>query len=259
MDKVNIIIPAYNEENRIGSTLRAYSKYFNKVSKQNNFKYQILVVINGTTDNTEKIVKECKNIKYLNFKQGGKGFAITKGFEESLKDNFNLIGFVDADMATPPNAFYDLIKNINNYDGIIGNRWLKNSEVKRQKILRIILSRGFNLITRFLFLIPYTDTQCGAKLFKRKVIRKVTNELELTQWAFDVNLLYLCKKNNFKIKQFPTIWEEKVGSKIEVGRAPIQMFLGVVRLRLIYSIFEPILKQVKFILKIGDKLLNKNG
>jgi len=261
MRSLSIVIPAYNEEKRIGPTLEAYGEFFNKACKANNFVYKILVVINGTTDKTEEIVKKYqkinKNIKYLNFKQGGKGFAVIEGFKKSLEDDFELIGYVDADMATLPEAFYELVEKIDRYDGIIANRWLKSSIIKNQTFLRKVLSRGFNFIVRVFFLFPYTDTQCGAKLFRRKIIELVTKRLGATEWAFDIDLLYLCRKNNFKIKQIPTIWEDKAYSKINISRTPLQMFLGVLRLRLIYSLFEPILRPVKFLLAIGDKLVNK--
>ena len=94
-------------------------------------------------------------------------------------------------------------------------------------------------------------------MFKRKIIEQIGEEIKLTEWAFDINLLYLCKKKKFKINEFPTIWEDKDGSKISsVPKTSFQMFSGVVRLRLIYSPFEKLLRPVKFILKIGDKLLN---
>ncbi|VVB78766.1 Glycosyltransferase AglD [uncultured archaeon] len=260
--KVSIVIPAYNEERRIGNTLKEYGAYFKEVKKKKHLDFEILVVINNTKDKTEEIVKsyskKYKEIRYLNFKEGGKGFAIRQGFLDALKRDNDLIGFVDADMATPPEAFYDLVKNIGKLDGIIASRWISGSTIKtKQSILRKVYSMGFNFIVRSLFLMNYRDTQCGAKLFKREVISSIVNDINLTQWAFDVNLLYLCKKRKFKVKECPTIWEDKAESKLSVTRIPIQMFLGVVRLRLINSFFEPILRPVKFILRLGDWLINQ--
>ena len=107
-------------------------------------------------------------------------------------------------------------------------------------------------------LVKQKDTQCGAKMFKREVIEKIHPLLVLTEWAFDINLLFVCKNNKFKIKEIPTKWEDDdKGSKILSSRTPLQMLLGAVRLRLIYSPFAELLKPVKFILIIGDKLVNK--
>lgn len=259
--KLSIIIPAYNEERRIEKTLEEYCKFFNEKEKEKDIEdFEIIVVLNACKDNTLQIVekqkKKFKEIKILNFKQGGKGFAIIEGFKEALKKDFELIGFVDADMSTPSEAFYDLIENIENCDGIIASRWKKGALVKKRTISRAIVSKGFNFLVRSLFLFKHKDTQCGAKLFKRKVIKEVISELKLTEWAFDVNLLYLCKKNKFRIKEIPTIWEDKKESKHDSLKTSLQMFFGVVRLRLIYSFFEPILKPIKFILVFGDKLIN---
>ena len=147
MQNLSIVIPAYNEEKRIGETLKSYSKYFNNLSKKEKFRYEILVVINNTKDNTEGVVKshqkKNKNIRYLNFKQGGKGFAVIEGFKDALTRKNDLIGFVDADLATPPNAFYGLVRNLGSHDGIIASRWHKKSLIKTKRtILRKITSNG---------------------------------------------------------------------------------------------------------------------
>lgn len=244
MEKISITIPAYNEEKRIGSTLESYGKFFDKLKRGKKLDYELLIVINNTKDRTEEIVrkfqKKNKNIKYLNFKQGGKGFAIIEGFREALKGRENsLIGFVDADMSTGPEAFYDLFKNMGENEGIIASRYIGGAVVKpKQSIQRIIVSRIFNFLIRSLFFLPYKDTQCGAKLFKRKTICKIVNNLEITQWAFDVDLLYKIKKANFKIKEYPTIWADKEYSKINFMKAGPRMALAVIRLRLINSRFR---------------------
>ncbi|MFA4952589.1 MAG: glycosyltransferase [Candidatus Pacearchaeota archaeon] len=257
MEKTAIIIPAYNEEKRIGKTLEEYAKFFEEKKKVGELRdFEILVVLNACKDNTLEIVKEkqrkYKEISFLNFEQGGKGFAITEGFKYALKRDNELMGFVDADMATPPNAFYDLIKNINKFDGVLASRWLKESIIKtKQTPLRIITSRGFNFLVRSILFLPYIDTQCGAKLFRKKAIESVINDLGTTKWAFDIDLIYRLKKNGFKIKEIPTIWEDKRGSKLNVIKVPFQMFSSIIRLRLIYSPFNFI---VRFYNKLPEKI-----
>ena len=258
----SIIIPAYNEEKRIKKTLKAYGDYFEQKKKEKILEYEILVVINNTKDKTEEVIKKIqiknKRIKYLNFKKGGKGFAITEGFKDALKKNFDIIGFVDADFATEPEDFYELVKGIKIFDGTIASRWIKGSIVKtKQTILRRILSRGFNLIVRGLFLFPYGDTQCGAKVFRKEAIKSIIHDLRLTEWAFDINLLYLLRKKGFRVKEIPTIWEDKLNSNIDLAKTPIQMFLSVFRLRIINSPFEPVARQLKTIAHKEDKLINK--
>ncbi len=244
MEKLIIVIPAYNEEKRIAKTLEEYGKFFTNLKNKKIIDSEILIVINNTHDKTESIVKtyqkKYKIIKYLNFKQGGKGFAIIEGFKEALKDNnSSLIGFVDADLATLPNSFYDLAKNIGRYDGLIASRYINGAKVNpKQSLSRISVSRLFNFLIRVLFLMPYRDTQCGAKIFKRDAIKKTIDEFGLTQWAFDVDLLYRMRNHGFLIKEYPTIWADKEYSKINFMKAGPRMALAIIRLRFINSKFE---------------------
>lgn len=246
MIKLSIIIPAYNEENRIARTLDNYLKFLSKKIKD----FEIIVVLNGCTDNTLLIVKEfnkrSKKIKYLEIKDSiGKGGAIIQGFKIAKG---NLIGFVDADMATPSNAFYDLVNNINDYDGIIASRWVRGAKISpKQNLFRRFSSRSFNYLMRALFFMPYNDTQTGAKLFKNYAIKSILKNLGATRWAFDVDLLYNMKIKNFKIIEFPTEWHDKPGSQLKIIKAVPEMFLALVRLRLIYS-------RLKFIIDYYDKL-----
>jgi glycosyltransferase involved in cell wall biosynthesis len=236
--KISIIIPAYNEEKRIGDTLRAYGDFFNKTKIKNKINYEILVIINNTKDKTEDVVKiarkKNKNIKYLNFKRGGKGFAIMEGFKDALKRQNDFIGFVDADMATSPECFFKLVKNIKDYDGIIASRHIEGSKINLS-LKRKIISFSFNLIVRVLFFVNYKDTQCGAKLFRRTAIEKVLPLLGVTAWAFDVDLLYQTHKSGFKIKEWPTIWMEKTHSKIDLRKDSIKMLFAILQLRLLNS------------------------
>lgn len=246
--KVAIIIPAHNEEKRIGKTLETYTRFFGEKSNTDKFDYEIIVVINNTKDNTENVVKkfskENKKIVCLNFKQGGKGFAVTEGFKNALKKKNDLIGFVDADMATPPEEYYKLIQKIGKFDGIIGNRWSKSSLIiKKQSLLRRVASRLFNFLVRIFFFVDYQDTQCGAKLFKIDAVRSLIPKIFITQWAFDVNLLYVCKIEKISIKEEPVKWEDKDFSKLNILRASLKMFLGILRLRIIYS---PLNKIIRF-------------
>jgi len=250
--KIGIIIPAHNEERRIGKKLEVYSPYFAKKSKTDKNEYSILVVINNTQDNTEKIVKnfikKAKNVSYIKFKKGGKGFAVTEGFKYFIAKKFDMAGFVDADLATSPDAFYDLINNIKSYSGIIGNRWSKKSKIyRKQPVIRRLASRIYNFLLRIMFFMKYSDTQCGAKLFKVNELKKIVNKIFITQWAFDINILYLCKLYGLRIIEFPTAWTDEENTTVDTIRASIKMFSGTLRLRLIYSPFS-------FIVRVYDKL-----
>jgi len=245
MKKVVIVIPAYNEGERIGKCLEDYTRFFGKLKRDEVVDYEIIVVLNGCKDNTKEVVrgfqKDNKEIVILEFERSGKGFAVVEGFKEGLKRNGDLIGFVDADNATPSNAFYGLIRNIENYDGIIANRWDERSLVgKRDWFLRL-RSGVFNVLVRTLFIFNYKDTQCGAKLFTSEFISKVYPKLGSSEWSFDVDLLFYARYFGFRVKSIPTEWEDKTGSKI--GKwTPGRMFFSVFRLRLVHSPFRFILR-----------------
>jgi len=249
--KVSVIIPAYNEEKRIGRTLEKYSLYFENLRKSNQLDYEILVVINNTTDRTEEIVKKSaeknKRINFLNLKPGGKGYAIREGFRKALDDENDLIGFVDADMSTLPEDFYFLIRKIGRDDGIIASRYVKGSVVKpRPSIQRTAASRVFNVFIRGLLFMPYRDTQCGAKLFKTEALKKTISDISMSQWAFDVDLLYCLRKRNYKIKEVPTRWSDREYSKINFMQAGPLMALAILRLRLINSPFKSFIRIYNF-------------
>ncbi len=259
MKKVSIIIPAYNEEKRISATLGEYGKFFKELKKKKLIDFEILVVINRTTDNTEAVVKklqkEFKEIRCLNFEQGGKGFAIIEGFKDSLTRNNDLIGFVDADNATSPEAFSEIVRKSKHYGGVIASRYVKGSTVyPKQSIKRIVGSRIFNILIRSMLQLPYRDTQCGAKIFKRNAIALAIPKLKMSKWAFDVDLLYCVHKRGFKIKEISTRWSDREDSKIDFLKNGIMMALAIIRLRILNSLLK---KTIKFYDKIISKFIWK--
>lgn len=240
MKKVAIVIPAHNEETRIEKTLIDYFSYFGNLKQEEKLHFEIIVVLNGCTDNTRRIIEQfmCEELIILEFEQGGKGFAVVEGFKDALSRENDFIGFVDADNATPPNAFYGLVCHINGFNGIIANRWDKRSRIIPARALFFrIRSSIFNFVVRSLFLFNYRDTQCGAKLFTRETIQKIHSFLGSSEWSFDVDLLFYTEFFGFNIKSIPTEWHDKAGSKISFSKTPGRMFFSVVRLRLVHSPF----------------------
>ena len=238
MKKISIIIPAHNEEKRIRNTLEAYSRFFDMVKQDEDLKYEIVVVLNGCTDDTLHVVEDVRErrsaISYIDLPEAGKGLAVKAGFEDALKRRNDFIGFVDADMATAPEYFFELIEKIGEHDGIIASRYMKGSKVHppRPKIKRWGSWIVYESLVKLLFGISYQDYQCGAKLFKRDVIKKVTPHLTVKQWAFDVELLYLCKKFGFTVIEVPTVWVDKEGSKLSPIGGGFKMLTALFKLRL---------------------------
>jgi len=193
----------------------------------------------------------------MNLKPGGKGFAVIEGFKDALKRENELIGFVDADMATSPEEYYRLIKFVGKCDGIIASRYMRGSVINpKPTVQRLIAKRMFNLLVRALLFLPFKDTQCGAKIFKREVIEKILPFFTMSQWVFDVELLYLLKKKiNSRIKEVPTVWSDKAYSTINFWKAGPRMALGVLRLRVLNSPLKDIIRIYDLWLKTINKLI----
>jgi glycosyltransferase involved in cell wall biosynthesis len=253
MEKISIIIPAYNEEKRIQKTLEAFSEYYGKLRNDGVVDYEILIALNNTTDRTEDIIKEFQRkdsrVHYLDLESKGKGLAVIGGFKNALTYKNDLIGFVDADMATSPEAFDYLRKNIGNHAGAIADRYKKSSKLYPPVTFRrIVVSRIFNIIVRSLLLLPYKDTQCGAKLFRREALEKVIPELSMSQWAFDVELLFKLHKKGLKVVSLPTVWVDRAYSTINFIKSGPWMALAIARLRILNS-------PLKKFVRIYDKFL----
>ena len=233
-----LLIPAYNEEQRIEPVLREYAEYFS-VHYHGNF--HIVVVLNGCRDNTLQVVnlvgKDYPQVSALEFSEPiGKGGALIEGLK--LAPSTQLIGYVDADGATPPHAFLALVKETDRADCVIGSRWLPGAILHQaQTSRRQFASRVFHFIVKILFRMKIADTQCGAKVMHREVVEKILPSLRIADMAFDINLLYAMKREGFTILEVPTEWTDKIGSKVKLGKTSLTMLLSVIRLRLIYSPF----------------------
>ncbi len=237
--KLSIVIPACNEEARIGAMLDAYLPYFaNHYGKTVEF----LVVVNGTTDQTADVV-ESYIPRYPGLRcivepgRIGKGGAVMKGFAAATGDS---IGYVDADGATPPEAFDDLVTHAADAPVVIASRWCRGAVVHpRQPLTRRVISRVFNLLTRGLLGLRLSDTQCGAKVLRRDVVgHLLAAGGVVTQWAFDVDLLLQARHGGFAIIELPTVWHDVRGSKIVVTESSVEMLAALIRLRLYYSPFR---------------------
>ena len=233
-----LLIPAYNEERRIEPVLRDFGQYFRESYLG---KFQLVVVLNGCRDNTlgavQRVAAEFPFISALDFPDPiGKGGALIEGLK--LAPAADLVGYVDADGASPPKAFHELVKLTERADCVIGSRWLPGAVLHQaQTRLRRFTSRCFHLVVEALFGMHIKDTQCPCKVIRRTAVEKIYPSLRIADLAFDVNLLYSLKHAGFSVLEVPTEWTDKIGSKVTASlfRSSLTMFLSVVRIRLIYS------------------------
>jgi glycosyltransferase involved in cell wall biosynthesis len=235
---VLLLIPAYNEEHRIEPVLGDYARHFRQ---QYHGPFQIVVVLNGCTDNTLEVVRQVARdypeVSAVEFVAPiGKGGALIEGLR--LAPTTDLIGYVDADGATGPAAFLELVRRCDQADCVIGSRWVPGAVLHQsQSNRRQFASRVFHLIVQLFFWMNLRDTQCGAKVMHRDAVEKIHSALTIADMAFDINLLYALKRAGYRILEVPTEWTDKIGSKVTLGKTSLTMLLSVIRLRLIYSPF----------------------
>jgi len=237
MSKITIIIPAYNEEKRIGPTLDAYVSFYREYPEEIDF----LVVMNGCQDKTLDVVKS-RSERYLGAidwifipERLGKGGGLREGFKKAKGD---LIGFADADNSVPPQEFNKLIKVLLNnpeVDGAISSRLKKGSQVIGESWFRKnIVSKVFAFLVRLVCGLPYRDTQCGGKILRKELVWKLLANWHITNMAFDVELLWNAKKIGAKIEEIPIVWTEKGES------ATLGSFWGFINqsLRMVWSLLK---------------------
>ena len=214
---LSVIIPAYNEENRIKNTLLEIDKFLTT----QDYNYEIIVVNDGSCDGTVELVKNLqKNISRLkiisNQKNYGKGYAVKQGI---LKTHGKFRLFMDADNATD-------IKQIQNffpffqkgYEIVIGSRDLQNSQIKKhQPFYKEMLGDIGNFLIQILVISGIRDTQCGFKCFSAKFAEDVFPKLKINRWGFDIEILILAQKKGYRIKTVPVIWTNDINSKVTLS------------------------------------------
>ncbi len=201
---ISVIIPAYNEEKTIIATIKETIKVINKI---NGLNYEIIIVDDGSIDNTCALVKQlvsklAYNIKIESyFPNKGKGFALKKGVLVARGD---YILFLDADLEIHPNQllfFLNLLKQ-SKADAVIGSKTAKGAEV-RAPLKRKIISIGYFFLLKILFRLPITDTQTGFKLFKNQALNNSIQKTYINGYAFDLELMVIMNIHNCKIIESP--------------------------------------------------------
>lgn len=228
---LSIIIPAFNEEQRIMNTLNNMEHYLRKSS----YEWEIIIVDDGSEDETVKVITQNQQtIKQLrliqNNQNSGKGFSVRRGMLEAKGD---LVLFSDADFSTPIEEVEKLQKALEEgCDIAIGSRGLPQSNIElHQPFYREFMGRVFNTFVRALVLPDFSDTQCGFKCFKKEAAQKVCPLMKISGFAFDVEMLFLAKKFGFKIKEVPVRWLDSPQSRVHPVRHSLQMLKDILCIR----------------------------
>jgi len=229
---LSIVIPAYNEEKRLLPTLSKIGAYLS----DQGFPYEIIVVDDGSTDNTLQMVKNfaCSDnhtVILANEQNSGKGYSVRKGM---LSAKGEYIFFTDADLSTPIEEIEKCLPYLTNgYDVVIGSRSMPESDITiRQPWYRETMGKIFNFMVNMVLVKGIIDTQCGFKGFKKEVVKTVFSRCSIDGFSFDVEALYLSRKFNFKIKEIPIRWENSTLSKVNPIRHSFQMFKDLFRIKI---------------------------
>jgi glycosyltransferase involved in cell wall biosynthesis len=222
---LSIIIPCYNEGQKLVNNIQKINNYLSKNIP--NLIYEIIVVNDGSTDNTYKIlesnIEKFKNTILCTYEQNkGKGGAVKEGVK---KATYDWILFMDADLSTDLSAIKTVLQNTNNNKIIIGSRRHKKTVLmKKQGLLRKIVGIGCIILTNIITNLWLLDTQCGFKAVKTSLAKKIIEKQTINKWAFDVEWLYIAKVNNIKAIEIPVIWDNDEDSKVSVLSSSINFF-----------------------------------
>jgi len=227
---ISIVIPAYNERERLTTSLPAIEAYL----LATRLDAEILVVDDGSTDATAELaatlVSRGQHRVISLPVNRGKGAAVRSGVLAS-RGEWVLVS--DADLSTPIDEYDRLaaIARAENLDVVIGSRALPGSRVEvSQHIVRRVLGEVFNIILRRMTGLPYRDTQCGFKLLRRSRVEAVFAEMVIDGFAFDVELLYLCERRGLRVKEVPVTWRNSPRSTVSVIGSPPKMLFDLMRL-----------------------------
>ncbi len=227
----SIVIPAYNEEKRLGKTL----EHVLACVRERCWDAEVLVVDDGSTDATVEVVQLWRKSHpelYLieNPKNCGKGFSVRNGL---LQASGEIVMFTDADLSAPIEEAELLFAAIRaGADVAIGSRWLdKVKQTKHQPLYRRFFGRCYNWLTRTVMGLPYKDTQCGFKAFRREAAESIFRLQTIERWGFDPEVLFIAQKLDFRIVEVPVTWGHDERSRISYLRDGTQMLREMFEIR----------------------------
>ncbi len=228
---ISIVIPAYNESARIGKALGEVVR----VVRERTWQAEVLVVNDGSTDSTASIVQDFARlhpeVRLLNNPENrGKGFSVRHGVLNAVGE---IVMFTDADLSAPMEEAERLFDALHQgADIAIGSRWLQRErQIHKQPLYRQFFGRCFNAITRLIMGLPFADTQCGFKAFRRPVAQTIFQLQRIERWGFDPELLFIALKRGYKIQEVPVTWGHDERSRLSYLKDGIKMLEDIAYIR----------------------------
>lgn len=219
---LSIVIPAYNEEVRIIPTIGAIASHVSDLG----FPWELIIADDGSKDDTVKLTQELgfANLRVLIAEQnGGKGSAVQRGM---MAARGKYILFADADNSTPIEEVGKLIAKLDQegYDVAVGSRAAEGAEETKKSFFRQLLSDGLRLMVRYGLRIKVRDTQCGFKMYSHQAAKRLHGQQTIMGFSFDLEILYLAFKYNYKVAEVGVHWIDAPGSKVD-AKKEIKRFL----------------------------------
>ncbi len=227
---LSIVIPAYNEELRLPATLEKVAAYLKNCGRE----AELLVVDDGSKDRTAAVAKSFQSkIPALrvvsNGVNRGKGYSVRHGVQEARG---RIVLFTDADLSAPIEEADKLIEALEKYDLAIGSRAVDRSLITvHESRFREFAGIIFNKLVRIILWLPFVDTQCGFKAFRRERCAIVFEQQTIERFGFDPELLYLARHHGLRAVEIPVRWGHSQATKVSMLRDSLQMFLDVFKIR----------------------------
>ena len=228
--ELSIVIPSFNEELRLPTTLREISSYIRSSRRET----EVIVVDDGSTDRTSDVANsfrgEIERLRVVANKENrGKGYSVRHGMMEA---HGRVVLFTDADLSAPIAEADKLLAALADHDVAIGSRAMDRSLISvRQSLFREYAGIIFNFIVRAILRLPFVDTQCGFKAFRRERCRVIFEQQRIERFGFDPEILYLARHHGLSSAEIPVRWAHSPATKVSMWRDSIQMFLDVFVIR----------------------------
>ena len=217
--KLSIVVPCYNESKDIAKNVDIIKDYLNSLKVD----YELILVNDGSKDNTKEVIEDIKDVVALSYDVNrGKGGAVKYGIENATGD---YVLFMDADLSTDLEAIKRYLEIAPSYDMVIGSRHAKDSVIKKkQPALRVFIGWCCRKLVNMKFHFHFKDTQCGFKAMKTDIAKKIVAKQVVTNFAFDVEYIYIAKLNNLSINEMGVIWSDDRGSTVSPLKSSIKFF-----------------------------------
>ena len=232
MTSLDVVIPGLNEERGLENTVSTLSAFM--AEHMDEYDWHVVIADNGSTDATQdigrRLAAESVHVRYLRLEQRGRGRALKRAWTQS---NADVMAYMDMDLATDLVSLPNLVSAIvdDGHDVAIGSRLKRGAEVIGRSSKRELISRCYSLLFRSMFLTGFVDAQCGFKAVSHRVVEQVLPLVQDTGWFFDSELLILCEKNGYSVKEIPVRWVDDPDSRVRIVSTAYEDIKGLLRLR----------------------------